>query len=219
MIAHKTAIDPTVAIHEALTQNRNGKVPPGAVDYLDHMPIGVQRSSKQAMIDASAPADDKAYRGAFEQIVATVKMLNDRGVFIVPGTDLGGSFTYARVGTRLFGEYKVWENQKEMPAPEDMAKYIFYTETSHEFQPKEWNKKTGRIGEHKGTAYYLLYAPGDKDGCGLDTDWLATVGKAEKCKRLVVYCEKIWLHREDREKWEDKTGKTLRAMHLPMALK
>ncbi len=34
--------------------------------------------------------------GAFEKIVATVKMLNDRGVFIVPGTDLGGSFKYHR---------------------------------------------------------------------------------------------------------------------------
>ena len=130
---------------------------------------------------------------------------------------LGGSFTYARLGPRLFGEYKVWE--KEMPAPEELAKYIYYTETSHEFQPKEWHKKTGRIGERKGTAYYLLYDPKDRDGCALDTAWLATIGQAENCKRLVVYCDKVWLHREDREKWEDKTGKSLRAMQLPMALK
>jgi len=129
---------------------------------------------------------------------------------------LTGSFTYARLGSRLFGEYKVWE--KEMPAAEELAKYIFYTDTSREFQPKQWNKKTGRIGDHKGTAYYLLYT-GDKEGRSLDTDWLATVGKQEKCKRLVVYCEKIWLHREDREKWEQKTGKLLRAMQLPMGLK
>jgi adenine-specific DNA-methyltransferase len=130
---------------------------------------------------------------------------------------LGGSFTYARLGPRLFGEYKVWE--KEMPAPEELAKYIFYTETSREFQPKDWQKKTGRVGEHKGTAFYLLYAPEEKEGRGLDTAWLATVGQAEKCKRLVVYCEKVWLHREDREKWEHTTGKSLRAMQLPMGLK
>jgi hypothetical protein len=106
-----------------------------------------------------------------------------------------------------------------MPAAEELAKYVFYTETSREFQPKEWNKKTGRIGEHKGTAYYLLYSPNDKEGAGLDTAWLASIGQAEKCKRLVVYCERIWLHRKDREKWERKTGKSLRAMQLPMGLK
>ena len=60
------------------------------------MPIAYQRSAKKAMVDASAPSDDQAYRGAFEKIVATVKILNDRGVFIVPGTDLGGSFKYHR---------------------------------------------------------------------------------------------------------------------------
>ncbi|MCI0379587.1 MAG: site-specific DNA-methyltransferase [Gemmataceae bacterium] len=130
---------------------------------------------------------------------------------------LGGSFTYARLGPCLFGEYKVWE--KELPGTEELAKYIFYTETSREFQPKEWQKKTGRIGEHKGTAFYLLYAPGDKNGRSLDTDWLASVGQAEKCKKLVVYCEKLWLHRQDREKWEHKTGKSLRVMQLPMGLK
>ncbi len=69
-------IDPTLAIHEEATQNRDGLLPPGAADYLDHMPIGYQRSAKKAMVDASAPYDDQAYRGAFEKIVATVKMLN-----------------------------------------------------------------------------------------------------------------------------------------------
>ena len=96
MVERKVAIDPTLAIHEEATQNRDGLLPPGAADYLDHMPIGYQRSAKKAMVDASAPYDDQAYRGAFEKIVATVKMLNDRGVFIVPGTDLGGSFKYHR---------------------------------------------------------------------------------------------------------------------------
>ncbi len=92
MVERKVAIDPALAIHEEATQNRDGLFPPGAADYLDHMPIGYRRSAKKAMVDASAPYDDQAYRGAFEKIVATVKMLNDRGVFIVPGTDLGGSF-------------------------------------------------------------------------------------------------------------------------------
>ncbi len=96
MVDRKLAIDPTLNIHEMLTQNRDGVVGPGAVDIFDHMPVGSQRSLKQAWIDTSAPGDDAAYRGAFEQILKTTKMLHDRGVFIVPGTDTGGSFTYHR---------------------------------------------------------------------------------------------------------------------------
>ncbi len=92
----KVAIDPTLGIHEMLTQNRDGQVPPGAVDYIDHLPIGAQRDARKAMVDTSAPGDDAAYRGAYDKIMETVKRLNDRGVFIVPGTDTGGAFTYHR---------------------------------------------------------------------------------------------------------------------------
>ena len=96
MVDGKKAIDPTLGIHEQLTQNRDGQVPPGAVDYLDHMPIGYRRGAMKAWVDTSGPGDDTAYREAFEQILRTTKMLHDRGVFIVFGTDTGGSFTYHR---------------------------------------------------------------------------------------------------------------------------
>ena len=96
MVDRKIAIDPTIGIHENLLTNRDGQVPQGAVDYIDHMPIGYQRNAKKAWIDTSAPGDDAAYRGAYDQILATAKMLNDRGVMIVPGTDTGGAFTYHR---------------------------------------------------------------------------------------------------------------------------
>ncbi|MBI3715856.1 MAG: amidohydrolase family protein [Betaproteobacteria bacterium] len=96
MVDGKKAIDPTLGIHELLTLTRDGQVPPGAVDYIAHMPIGVQRDAKKALVDTSAPGDDAAYRGALDKILATTKMLHDRGVFIVFGTDTGGSFTYHR---------------------------------------------------------------------------------------------------------------------------
>ena len=60
------------------------------------MPIGWQRGAKQAMIDVSAPGNDAAYRGAFDQIIKTMRMLHDRGVFIVFGTDTGGSLSCHR---------------------------------------------------------------------------------------------------------------------------
>ena len=105
MVERGVAIDPTLEIHEMLTENRDGQVPPGAVDYLDHMPVGYQRSAKKASTDSSAPGDDRAYRAALQKVLETVKVMHDRGVLLLMGTDTGGSFTlhrelelYQRVG-------------------------------------------------------------------------------------------------------------------------
>jgi len=40
MVDRNIAIDPTLGFHEQLTQRRDGQIPPGAVDYFDHMPSG-----------------------------------------------------------------------------------------------------------------------------------------------------------------------------------
>jgi DNA modification methylase len=130
---------------------------------------------------------------------------------------LGGTFIYARLGPRLFGEYR--DLGDKLPAYEELAKYIFYTETSREFDAKAVNKKTGRIGEHKGTAYYLLYTPDAKKDVALDTAWLKEVANKEECRKLVVYCEKLWLHRDDLLRWQDKGKRTLRPMLVPFNLK
>ena len=90
------AIDPTLGIHENLVFNRDGQVPPGARDYLSHLPIGTQRDAMKQWIDTSAPGDAKAYEQAFEKLIGVVRQLHERGVFIVFGTDTGGSFTYHR---------------------------------------------------------------------------------------------------------------------------
>ncbi len=50
MVERKIAIDPTLGIHEQLTQRRDGKIPPGAVDYFDHMPIGWRRDNMKALV-------------------------------------------------------------------------------------------------------------------------------------------------------------------------
>ncbi len=123
MVEKRIAIDPTLNIHEMLTQNRDGKVPPGAVDYFDHMPIGWQRSAKKAMVDTSAPGDDAAYRGAFDKIVATLRMLKERGVFIVPGTDTGGAFTYHRE-LELYQRFGMTPPEILKRATYDVAKYM-----------------------------------------------------------------------------------------------
>lgn len=90
------AIDPTFAIHEALLLSRNGTVAAGMADYVDNMPVGVQRSARQAWSKIETAEDDAAYRGAFDQIAKTIGMMHERGIFIIPGTDMGGAFTLHR---------------------------------------------------------------------------------------------------------------------------
>ena len=96
MVANNVAVDPTLAIHEALLLSRNGELAQGVVDYIDHMPVDSQRGARTAWANIETPLDDEQYRGANEQIHAVLRMMRDLGVFMVPGTDLGGSFTYHR---------------------------------------------------------------------------------------------------------------------------
>jgi imidazolonepropionase-like amidohydrolase len=96
MAERNVAIDPTLAIHEALLRSRNGTTSPGLVDYIEHMPVGVQRRAKTAWADISTPEDDEAYWLAFDKIIETLKLMHDKGILLVPGTDLGGSLNYHR---------------------------------------------------------------------------------------------------------------------------
>ena len=130
---------------------------------------------------------------------------------------LGGAFTYASVGKPLFGEYRDWG--KQLPGYEDLAKYIFYTETSKDFDRKAMNEKTGKIGEHHGTSYYLLYTPDGQQDRRLDMERLKGLDKTEKNRNLVVYCEKIWIHRDDLANFEQETKRTVRPMIVPFNLK
>jgi adenine-specific DNA-methyltransferase len=130
---------------------------------------------------------------------------------------MGGSFVYARVGAPLFGEYR--EMGETLPAYEELAKYIFYTETSHEFDRNGMNEKTGKIGEHAGTSYYLLYTPEGNHDQAMDLRWLAALDRTEKNRQLVVYCEKIWIHRDDLAKYEAESGRKVRPMLVPFNLK
>ena len=123
MVDGHKAIDPTIGIHEALLLSRDGTVPAGAVDYINNMPVGTQRDIKKQWIDTSAPGDDAAYRGAYDKIIATMRILNDKGVFIVPGTDTGGSFTYHRE-LELLQSIGMTAPQVVKRATFDMAQYL-----------------------------------------------------------------------------------------------
>jgi imidazolonepropionase-like amidohydrolase len=123
MTENNVAIDPTLAIHEYLLLSRNGETRAGVKDYIDHMPPGVQRSAKVSLAKIEGPEQDEAYRGAYEQILTTLKMMKERGILIIPGTDLGGAFNLHR-------ELELYQQLGFTPAEilklgsYDMAKYL-----------------------------------------------------------------------------------------------
>jgi imidazolonepropionase-like amidohydrolase len=117
MAGSGVAIDPTLAIHEALLLSRNGELQAGMADYVENMPVAVQREAKAALSSVTTPAEDAAYKGAFDQIMGTIRRMKARGIFIVMGTDLGG-------GLALHRELELYQQAGFTPA-EILARATF----------------------------------------------------------------------------------------------
>jgi adenine-specific DNA-methyltransferase len=133
---------------------------------------------------------------------------------------LGGSFTYARVGEPLFDEYKQFA--KKMPAWEDLAKYVFYTETSQQVELKKLDAKSGFVGATEaagGTSYFLFYTPDRAASEPVGTKKLKELLKRDKRKNWVIYCEKIWIHQDELRQFEREHDKRIRLMQAPFQLK
>lgn len=96
MVKHKAAHDPTLIIMETATRGRLGQFPPGVMDWASHMPVGTQRDLKQPMLAIDTPEDDAAYAKSFDVTRDYMRKLNDAGILILPGTDMGGHFWYHR---------------------------------------------------------------------------------------------------------------------------
>jgi len=139
---------------------------------------------------------------------------------------LGGSFTYAKVGEPLFGEYRNFA--KTLPSWEDLAKYIYYTETSKDIDLSITSESSGLVGRtpyHGGTAYYLLYTPDPVHSRELSTVTLAKLYEHESkvkggnAKSLVIYSEKLWMHPDEVQTFAHKHGLRIRNMLVPIHLK
>ncbi len=125
MVDRKIAIDPTIVIHEFGLTARNGETRIGTVDYIDNMPISVQRSARQALLNVADEAEDQAYKAAFDKVLAVLSLMHQRGIFIVPGTDLGGAFELHRE-LELFSKIGMSNAQVLRRASYDMAHYLEY---------------------------------------------------------------------------------------------
>lgn len=133
---------------------------------------------------------------------------------------LGGSFAYARVGEPLFGEYR--DLGEQPPSFESLAAYVFYTETSQQADPKRFDPESGFIGETNvggGTSYYLLYTPNQKIDRELSLVTLREMRGRDPRPRWVIYCEKLWMHRDQLAAFEMEHKKRIRVMLVPFNLK
>jgi len=140
----------------------------------------------------------------------------------VPG--VGGTFSYIRLSpSPMLGDYR--DLGDTLPGYDDIAAYVFYTETSQQWpgsdrrKNKAFDKKTGCIGEHGRRSYYLLYSPDDTLNAGIDTEFLNKVAAKDPLHELVVYAEKVWIHRDQLRAWEVEHKKRVRPMVVPFNLK
>ncbi len=117
------AADPTTVIHEFGLTGRNGETRAGMRDYIDHMPVAVQRGSKVALLNVADEAEDAAYRAAYEKVIDTLTMMHERGIFLVPGTDMGGAFELHRE-VELFQRFGFSPAEALRRATYDMAHYL-----------------------------------------------------------------------------------------------
>ena len=130
----------------------------------------------------------------------------------------GGTFTYCRLSSKpLMSELRDFGTSS--PSYEDIAKYIFYTETSSSLPDKPIKNKLWFVGEYNGRSYYLLYDASDSAGRALDMEFLKKVASLDKNRELVIYCEKVWVHRSDIREWEQKQNKRIRLMIVPFNLR
>lgn len=134
MVENNIAADPTTVIHEFGLLGRNGETRLGVRDYIDNMPVAVQRNAKVALLNVADDAEDVAYRAAYQKILETLTMMHERGIFLVPGTDLGGAFNLHRE-VELFQEFGFTPAEALKRATYDMAGYMGFADDIGSIEP------------------------------------------------------------------------------------
>ncbi|MBM4135572.1 MAG: site-specific DNA-methyltransferase [Nitrospira sp.] len=98
---------------------------------------------------------------------------------------LGGTFSYFELGDPIEME-SILEGSK-LPSYFELARYVFYTATGEEFDPKKVDEKKNFIGESKEYEVYLFYKPDIEylKSTSLTLDRAKTLGQYKGKKRLV----------------------------------
>ena len=98
---------------------------------------------------------------------------------------LGGTFSYFELGKAI--ELESILSGDGLPTYEELARYIFYTATGEEFDPKKLNEKKNFVGESANYKVYLFYEPDIEKlkNIALTLERAKSIGKPSKKRRLV----------------------------------
>ena len=98
---------------------------------------------------------------------------------------LGGTFSYFELGKAI--ELESILSGDGLPTYEELARYIFYTATGEEFDPKAMNEKKNFVGESRNYKVYLFYEPDIEKlkNIALTLERANSLGKPGEKRRLV----------------------------------
>ena len=98
---------------------------------------------------------------------------------------LGGTFSYFELGKPI--ELESILSGDGLPTYEELARYIFYTATGEEFDPKAMNEKKNFVGESRNYSVYLFYEPDIEKlkNIALTLERANSLGKPGEKRRLV----------------------------------
>ena len=98
---------------------------------------------------------------------------------------LGGTFSYFELGKPI--ELESILSGDGLPTYEELARYIFYTATGEEFDPKDMNEKKNFVGESQNYKVYLFYEPDIEKlkNIALTLERAKSIGKPGQKRRLV----------------------------------
>lgn len=83
---HRTVLDPTMNVFEALFSGDPSAVTPGLEEIVPRFPPQVRRGMRSGALEVP-PDKANAYREAFPAMLRLLKAVHDAGVTIIPGTD------------------------------------------------------------------------------------------------------------------------------------
>lgn len=123
LVKGKVAVEPTMVIHESALLGREGELPVRFEGLLAHLPIAQQRDARKAWLALDEPGDDAAYRAAYATILKALQRMHQRGIVLIPGTDMGGGFNYHRE-LMLFQQIGMTPAEVLAHASLGMARYL-----------------------------------------------------------------------------------------------
>ncbi|WP_130617188.1 amidohydrolase family protein [Dyella amyloliquefaciens] len=96
MVTRHIVLDPTMSIVERLLLSRAGEVPEPEAAVIDHMPITYSRYRKRTFVPTPTPELTAQYNGAVKKSLDILKLLHDKGIRLMPGTDDTNGFSVHR---------------------------------------------------------------------------------------------------------------------------